>query len=143
MGNFHGWSTSGKKKTKTDKNGLPLPTANGITAAVIRTVNMQPKCSAYRINNVGVYDEKIKMHRRANTQKGIFDIHCTIRGRSCWFEVKAPGDKPSKEQLIFQQEIRLSGGIAEFITSTDHFLKLFTQILDQCLTLPTIVLGEN
>lgn len=103
--------------------------ANAITANVIRCINMQPKCVAYRINNVGIWDEKKQIHRRANTQKGIFDISATIKGRSAWFEIKAGYDKPSQDQLIFQQEVIRAGGIAEFIRSTDEFQKLFTVIL--------------
>ena len=103
--------------------------ANAITANVIRCINMQPKCVAYRINNVGIWDEKKQIHRRANTQKGIFDISATIKGRSAWFEIKAGYDKPSQDQLIFQQEVIRAGGIAEFIRSTEEFQKLFTVIL--------------
>lgn len=104
-------------------------TANAITSNVIRIINMQPKCVAYRINNVGIWDEKKKIHRRANTQKGIFDVSAIIRGRAVWFEIKAGYDKPSSDQLIFQQEVISAGGIAEFVKSTDEFLKLFNTIL--------------
>lgn len=104
-------------------------TANAITANVIRCINIQPKCVAYRINNVGIWDEAKQIHRRANTQKGIFDVSATIKGRAAWFEIKAGRDKPSQDQLIFQQEVRNAGGIAEFVTSTDEFLKMLTNIL--------------
>ena len=104
-------------------------TANAITANVVRAINMQPKCVAYRINNVGIWDEKKQIHRRANTQKGIFDVSAIIKGRAAWFEIKAGYDKPSRDQLIFQQEVISAGGIAEFVKSTDEFLKLFTKIL--------------
>lgn len=104
-------------------------TANAITANVIRAINMQPRCVAYRINNVGIYDEKKQIHRRANTQKGIFDVAAIIKGRAAWFEIKAGYDKPSQDQLIFQQEVISAGGIAEFIRSRDEFLKIFTIIL--------------
>lgn len=104
-------------------------TANAITANVIRAINMQPRCVAYRINNVGIWDHAKQIHRRGNTQKGIFDISATIKGRAAWFEIKAGYDKPSQDQLIFQQEVIQAGGIAEFVKSTDEFLKLFTTIL--------------
>lgn len=104
-------------------------TANAITANVIRAINMQPRCVAYRINNVGIWDQAKQIHRRGNTQKGIFDVSATIKGRAAWFEIKAGYDKPSQDQLIFQQEVISAGGIAEFVKSTDEFLKLFTTIL--------------
>lgn len=107
----------------------PKETANRITANVIRAINMQPRCAAYRINNVGVWDEANGIYRKGNTQRGIFDVSATLKGRAAWFEVKAGRDKPSREQLIFQQEIRAAGGIAEFVYSTDEFLELFKRLI--------------
>jgi hypothetical protein len=123
-----------KSMAKTEKRMLKTKkpkgeTANAITANVIRAINMQPQCVAYRINNVGIWDEKKQIHRRANTQKGIFDVAAIIKGRAAWFEIKAGYDKPSQDQLIFQQEVISAGGIAEFIRSRDEFLKIFTIIL--------------
>ena len=115
-----------RTKTTTKQKG---ESANSITANVVRCINMQPKCVAYRINNVGIWDEKKQIHRRANTQKGIFDVSAIIRGRAAWFEIKAGYDKPSQDQLIFQKEVIRAGGIAEFVRSTDEFQKLFTIIL--------------
>jgi len=113
-------------KARTKRSG---ETANSITANVIRAINMQPKCVAYRINNVGVWDAEKQIHRRGNTQKGIFDVCACIKGRTVWIEIKAGRDKPSREQLIFQQEVIGAGGIAEFVHSTDEFLKLLTRII--------------
>ena len=118
-----------KKVAKPRKAKPKGESANAITAKVIRAINMQPRCVAYRINNVGIWDEKKHIHRRANTQKGIFDVSATIKGRSAWFEIKAGYDKPSQDQMIFQQEVRAAGGIAEFVKSTDEFLKMFTKLL--------------
>lgn len=120
---------SARKVAKPKKAKPKVETANAITSNVIRAINMQPKCVAYRINNVGIWDEKKQIHRRANTQKGIFDVSATIKGRSAWFEIKAGYDKPSQDQMIFQQEVRAAGGIAEFVKSTDEFLKMFTKLL--------------
>lgn len=116
-------------KTKQQKATVKKETANQITANVIRAINMQPGCVAYRINNVGVWDAAKGIHRKGNTQKGIFDVSACIKGRACWFEIKAGRDKPSMDQLIFAQEVRGAGGVAEFIYSTDEFLNLFTKII--------------
>ena len=107
----------------------PKETANAMTANVVRAINMQPRCAAYRINNVGVWDEAKGIHRKGNTQKGIFDVSAVIKGRAAWFEIKAGRDKPSREQLIFQQEVRGAGGVAEFVYSTDEFLTMFRKLL--------------
>lgn len=86
-------------------------TANRITANIIRAINMQPRCVAYRINNVGVWDETKQVYRKGNTQKGIADIAAVIRGRALWVEVKAGRDKISREQVIFQGEVERAGGL--------------------------------
>ena len=109
----------------------PKETANRITANVVRAINMQPRCAAYRINNVGMWDEAKGIYRKGNTQKGIFDVSAIIKGRAAWFEIKAGRDKPSQDQLIFQQEVRSAGGIAEFVYSTDEFLTMFRKLLSE------------
>jgi hypothetical protein len=120
------------RKLNQEKPNKPKgETANAITANLIRAINMQPKCVAYRINNVGVWDAAKQIHRRGNTQKGIFDVSACIRGRVAWFEIKAGRDKPSQDQLIFQQEVRSAGGIAEFVYSTDEGLKLLTKLISE------------
>lgn len=140
MGNFKGWSAESVKaveekqldtRLKAKAAKQPKESANRITANLIRAINMQPGCVAYRINNVGVWDAAKGVHRRGNTQKGIFDIAATIKGQAVWLEVKAGRDKPSTDQLIFQQEIRGAGGVAEFVYSTDEGLKIITKLLMQ------------
>ena len=138
--NFKGWT--GEKVKAVESKQLdtrikakaakqPKESANRITANIIRAINMQPACVAYRINNVGVWDAEKQVYRKGNTQKGIFDIAAIIKGRAVWLEIKAGRDKPSTDQLIFQQEIRGAGGIAEFVYSTDEGLKLITKLLTQ------------
>lgn len=115
-------------KVKTRPKG---ESANRMTANILRAINMQPGCVAYRINNVGVWDAEKQIYRKGNTQKGIFDISAVIRGRAAWIEIKAGRDKASREQLIFKQEIETAGGLAFIAYSTDEFLKWFTEILKQ------------
>ena len=63
------------KETPTNKpKTAPKTNTNALTAAAIRLINRMPNCAAYRINNVGVWDEAKKIHRKSNTQKGIADI---------------------------------------------------------------------
>lgn len=119
---------------RLDKKAATRPkgeTANRITANILRAINIQPGCVAYRINNVGVWDEAKRVYRKGNTQKGIFDISAVIRGRAVWIEVKAGRDKMRHEQMIFKQEVERAGGLAFVAYSTDDFLKWFTEILKQ------------
>lgn len=103
-------------------------TANQITRNVLRIVNLHPGCVAYRINNVGIYDEAKGVHRRANTEKGIPDVLGVIKGRFLAVEVKAGRDKMSEDQLKRKFEIEKAGGIYIEARSTDGFIKEFESI---------------
>lgn len=100
-------------------------TANRITANIIRAINMQPGCVAYRVNNTGIWDEAKKVFRTSNTDKGLPDIFAIIRGRFAGIEVKAGKDKLSDHQRQRQFEIERAGGLYFEARSTDAFLKWF------------------
>lgn len=129
------WSAEQHKQFEAARLGRKVArqpkgeSAGRMTQNILRAINTQPGCVAYRINNVGVWDAEKGVYRRGNTQKGIFDISATVKGLPVWIEVKAGRDKPSREQLIFQQEQRRAGAVAEIVYSTDEFLKLFTELL--------------
>lgn len=120
------------QSARLDKKAKARPkgeTAGRITANIIRAVNLQPGCVAYRINNVGVWDEAKQVYRKGATQKGIADIAAIFRGRAAWIEVKAGRDKLSREQMIFRQEVQAAGGLYFEARSTDEFLTWFIEIL--------------
>lgn len=104
-------------------------TANRITANILRIINTHPGCVAYRINNVGVWDEAKQVHRGGNTQKGIPDIMGSLRGRFIGIEVKAGKDRQSAEQKIVQFEIERANGVYLLIHSTDEFLSELNKLL--------------
>lgn len=141
--NFKGWTADQVNAVEARQTGARIDrkenerkaqakeSANQITNNMIRAINMQPRCVAYRINNVGVWDAAKEVYRKGNTQKGIFDISAIILGRAVWIEIKAGRDKPSHDQLVFQQEVRGAGGVAEFVYSTDEGLKLLTRLISE------------
>lgn len=133
MTRFKGWTTeyvydathrAPGKKPKGE-------TANRITANIIRVVNTQPGCIAYRVNNTGIWDEAKQVFRKAHTEKGIPDIIGCLRGRSLWIEVKAGRDKLSQDQMLRKFEIERAGGLYFEARSTDDFLKWFTAKLTE------------
>ena len=119
------------EKTKLEKRlqkpaaKKPVETANRITANIIRLINLQSGCVAYRINNVGVWDAAKQIHRKGATEKGIPDIIAIIRGQFWGIEVKAGKDKMSEDQLKRKFEILNAGGLFFEIRSTDEFVKIF------------------
>ena len=115
-----------KARAKKAKVG---ETANRITANVVRAINMQSGCVAYRVNNVGVWDEKKQIHRGGNTEKGLPDVWACLRGEFVVFEVKAGKDKLSIHQLARKQEIERAKGVFVEVRSTDAFLSWFRDFL--------------
>jgi hypothetical protein len=119
------------EKTKLEKRlqkpnvKKPAETANRITANIIRVINLQVGCVAYRINNVGVWDAAKQIHRKGATEKGIPDVIAVIRGQFWGIEVKAGRDKMSEDQLKRKFEILKAGGLFFEIRSTDEFVKIF------------------
>ena len=123
------WKSTDMAATGRAKNAATIPkeTANGITAAIIRVVNMRPRCVAYRVNNVGVWDKAKGVHRGGNTEKGLPDIWCCMDGRFVVIEVKAGKDRQREEQKHRQFEIERAGGVYLIVRSKDEFLKWFAE----------------
>lgn len=135
MARFSGWTESAALDVKVKRQEQAVKTkaetANQITRNILRAANMQPGCVAYRVNNVGVWDEAKQIHRRGNTEKGLPDVIMIFKGRFVGIEVKAGRDKLSKDQLKRKFEIERAGGIYFEARSTDGFLKFFIEMLKQ------------
>ena len=117
---------------RLDKEAAARPkgeTANRMTANIIRAINMQPCCVAYRVNNTGIWDEAKQIFRKAHTEPGLPDIFAVLRGRFAGIEVKAGRDKIRPEQLHRKAEIERAKGLYFEARSTDEFLQWFTKIL--------------
>jgi len=118
---FEAWWKSAKAPAKKAQP----ETANQITRNILRVINMQFGCVAYRVNNVGVWDEAKQIHRGGNTEKGLPDIWACIRGKFVVIEVKAGKDKMSEHQEARRQEIERANGVYFVARSTDDFIKWF------------------
>lgn len=120
---------------------LPKPnkfkdtTANELTKAIVTYIRLTGNyCD--RINNMGVYDKKIKGYRKANTRKGICDIMASkkvkIQDReiaiNVGIEVKIGKDKLSIHQQKMQEEITKTGGVYIIATNWDTFYNQWIQI---------------
>lgn len=119
----------GMKGAAIKKPAVKSESANQITRNIIRVINFQPRCVAYRINNVGVWDEAKGIHRAGNTEKGLPDIFACIRGAFVTIEVKAGKDRMSEDQEKRKFEIEKAGGVYFVARSTDEFIKWFETFL--------------
>lgn len=124
--------TAAQLEAKQSGNKQPKQkpeTANQITRNILKTINFQPGCVAYRVNNVGVWDEKKQVRRAGNTEKGLPDIWACVRGRFVVVEVKAGSDKLSEHQQARRFEVELAKGVYFEARSTDEFLAFFEKLL--------------
>ncbi len=125
--------TSAQLAAKTAKPAKPTQakaeTANQITRNIIRIANLQNKCVAYRVNNVGVWDAAKQIHRKGNTEKGLPDVVMIYKGRFVGIEVKAGRDKMSEDQEKRRFEIERAGGVYFECRSTDAFIAFFKTLI--------------
>lgn len=66
----------------------------------------------------------VKIAGGARQQSGLPDFHVSLGGTSCWIEVKAPGEEPTKLQLKTLEDIRKSGAVAGWTDSVEGFAKI-------------------
>jgi hypothetical protein len=103
-----------------------VDTANGLTTMICTFI----KWNGYRATRINVMGRKVgNKWIKSSTRKGTADISATIRGRSCWFEVKVGRDKPRPEQLAEQARERASGGVYEFISTPGNFYAVYDMIV--------------
>lgn len=84
----------------------------------------------WRVNNVGVWDEKRKRYRKNNGKgfvKGVADIMgCLADGRTLAIEVKSRTGRVTPEQHLFLENVRVHGGVAFVARSLDDVIVRLT-----------------
>lgn len=133
MGRGTTWSVADVESLKkgptsaAQKKPVRSETANQITANLLRAINGQPNCVAYRINNTGIWDEAKQIFRKAHTEPGLPDIIVIAYGCFAGIEVKAGKDKQSEDQKHRQSEIERAKGVYFIAHSTDDGLAKFSE----------------
>lgn len=117
----------------------PIATANGLTKYIINFITWY----GFRATRLNVSGRLIdgtektasgqilskKKWIKSSTRRGTADISATINGKSVMMEIKVGKDKPSDYQLKEQSLERSAGGVYEFISTPDEFLKLFYSLV--------------
>jgi len=83
--------------------------ANGLTKCLTTYLKLNGAFVS-RINNVGIYDKRLRRYRPGTNRKGLPDVLATYKGRSLFVEVKTGRDKISEYQEKIRQEQIASGG---------------------------------
>lgn len=97
---------------------------------ILDWLNSLKKCFAFKVNNMGVFDNKKKVWRKNNSKhihKGTPDIIGEINGKFFTIEVKAGYNKPSPHQIKFLERIKETGGVSFW---TNDFEKCKTTFLN-------------
>jgi hypothetical protein len=105
---------------KDTKESQEFTSEKEIEHQILDWINRQEHCFAWKINNVGVWDEARKCYRKPNSPfiiNGVSDIVGAYRGFIFCIEVKKPGGKRSDEQKAFIKKIQTIGGFACFSES--------------------------
>ena len=103
---------------------MPTPTANGVTASVIKYCTFRG-WHAERVNVTGrqKYDHKTKkmVWIKTNSRRGSADIHAIIEGKAVMIEVKVGKDRMSDLQKEYAASVQKAGGEYLIIHSFDDF----------------------
>jgi hypothetical protein len=110
-------------------------TANELTKSILTYIRLTGNY-ADRINNMGVYDQKLKKYRKPGTRKGICDIMASKRitlidriiAITVGIEIKIGKDQLSEHQLIVKKEIEQIGGVYIIAKDWDTFINQWTKI---------------
>lgn len=92
----------------------------------LQLLENQGKLFVQRVNNMGVYDPKVKAHRRfpKGAKKGFPDIICLKDGLLIGLEVKTNVGKQSKEQKEMEKLMKEHGAAYFVVRSLDEVIKI-------------------
>jgi hypothetical protein len=103
------------------------------------------KVTAWRSNNVPVYDPKLGCYRKFLGRKGVSDIvgvfpqeaklwdgRTMIFGLLLCVETKAPGDRLSKDQKSFADAVLKAGGIYICARKVGDLVDALAAVANQC-----------
>lgn len=92
-------------------------------------LNTIPGFLAFKINNVGVFDQARKVYRKPHSKwirKGVSDILGCYEGKMIAIEVKVPERRNNTtiHQKIFLDDVKKSGGLAGVATCLEDVDKI-------------------
>lgn len=94
---------------------------NALTRCVMDWISLNGGYSV-RINVQGQYDERRKIWRKSQTERGTADIHSCISGKHVSIEIKFGKDRQSDDQKRVQEKVEASGGVYLIVKTFEDFL---------------------
>lgn len=116
-----------------------------IETTILTWLNLQPGCFAFKVQTMGVYDQRKGLFRKAGKGviRGTSDIIGLLHGQMLALEVKTPHtyksffSRPGEleaRQKLFLDQVRSKGGIAEVVCSLTQVITLIESLLTSRLT---------
>lgn len=102
-------------------------TANSLTACITTYLKLKGAFVS-RLNNMGVYDTKLRRYRPGTSRKGLPDVVCTYKSKSIFIECKHGRDRMSEHQEKIRQEQEGSGGLYFVARNFEEFKTWFDNI---------------
>jgi hypothetical protein len=85
-------------------------TANSLTSCIVTYITLSGGFAS-RVNNTGIYNQKLRKYIPGTSRKGLPDILATYKSKSLFIEVKIGRDKMSEAQEKIRNEQEKSGGL--------------------------------
>lgn len=102
-------------------------TANSLTASIVKYIALKGGFAS-RVNNAGVYNQKLGKYLPATSRKGLPDILATYHGKSLFIEVKIGRDRMSDYQEKVKADQERSGGLYFIAHNFTEFKLWFDQL---------------
>lgn len=111
-----------------------------IETSILTWLNYQQHCFAFKVNTVGIWDEKRQMYRKNQNPfviPGTSDVFSICYGKFVALEVKTPitikrylnyPTKRDLDQRAFLDQVNLNGGLGKCVSSLDEVIKIVTHI---------------
>lgn len=96
------------------------PTEKEIENEVLNYLNLLPGCLAFKVNTVGIYDQRLGIHRKLSkwVMPGTPDVIACYRGIFCGFEIKTRKGRQSESQKVFQERLERKANGFYFVVRT-------------------------
>jgi hypothetical protein len=121
-------------------------TEKQIETQILVWLNYQPRIFAFKVNTVGVYDEKRKLFRRNMNPyiiRGTSDILGVIDSRFFCLEVKTPAElkrirkkNDVTPQSMFIDKVKSRGGYGAFVSSLEEARAFIKMLMNENERLP-------
>jgi hypothetical protein len=122
-----------RKKYPNHPSGVLAPriyrddTANSLTNCIVKYITLKSGFAS-RVNNTGIYNQKLRKYVPGTSKKGLPDIIGTYKGKSLFIEVKIGRDVQSEAQKRIQEDHEASGGLYFLAHTFTEFKKWFDSI---------------